>query len=77
MMMQVLGTTVFSGAALAAGATLWSSVSPQWQRIVRLAVGIPETSPLPVTQLAQAERGIVVRHWSASPRQPGAWREAA
>lgn len=77
MMMQFVGTAVFSGAALAAGATMWSSVSPQWRRIVRLAAGIPDATGVAVTALARAERGIVVRQWSPSQRRAVAWREAA
>ena len=77
MMMQVLGSVVFSGAAAAAGATMWSSVSPQWRRIVRLAAGIPDAPYAPLSQLVLAERRIAVRRWSASTRPLPAWREAA
>ena len=77
MMMQVVGTLVFSGAAGAAGLTMWSSVAPQWRRIARLAVGIPEASFAPLSQLVQAERRIAVRRWSSPTRLPVAWREVA
>ncbi len=77
MITQLVGTVVFSGAAGLAGSTIWSSVAPQWQRIARLAVGIPEVSYAPLSQLVQAERRIAVRRWSSPVRLPLAWREVA
>ena len=67
-MMQVLSTLVFSGAAVAAGGTVWSSVAPQWRRIVRLASGHAEASFAPLSQLVRAEQRIAVRRRSAGSR---------
>ena len=77
MITQVLDTAVFSGAAGIAGATIWSSVSPQWHRIVRLASGRPEQGFTPLTALVCAERRIAVRRWAATSRPGADWREAA
>ena len=77
MIMQLVGTMVFSGAAGVAGSTIWSSVAPQWQRIARLAVGIPDASYAPLSQLVQAERRIAVRRWSSPMRLTIARREVA
>ena len=85
MLMQIVETAVFSGAAAAAGGTLYASVAPQWRRIVSLAVGHPEMEHAPLRQLVQAERRIAVRRWSASSRpalgpmtaQPSTWRAVA
>ena len=77
MMMQVVSSVVFTGAAATAGATVWSSVAPQWRRIIRLAAGIPDETYAPLTQLVQAERRIAVRRWATPMRTMPAWREAA
>ncbi len=77
MITQVVGMVVFSGAAGLAGSTIWSSVAPQWRRIVRLATGIPDVSYAPLSQLVQAERRIDVRRWSSLARPMFAWREVA
>ena len=53
-MMQVVSTLIFSGAAIAAGGTIWSSMAPQWERIVRLASGRPDVSFAPLSQLVRA-----------------------
>ena len=77
MITQILGTAVFSGAAGAAGVTIWSSVAPQWRRIVRLAAGHPEQSFAPLSQLVRAERRIAVRRPVTVLRPMAEWREAA
>ena len=77
MMMQFVGTVVFSGAAAAAGMTVWASVAPQWRRIVRLAVGMPDTEYAPLTQLVLAEHRIAARRWATPTRSQPAWREVA
>ena len=77
MVMQVVASLAFSGAAAAAGATIYSSVVPQWRRILNLAAGHPETAFAPLTQLVQAERRIAVRRWSASSRPALDWRAVA
>lgn len=78
MMMQLVDTIAFSGAAAAAGWTLWSSVAPQWERILRVAAGQPDPVVAPLAQLARAERRIVRRSPISAPRPfPAGWREAA
>ena len=77
MVMQVVASLAFSGAAAVAGGTIYTSVAPQWWRILRLASGRPETAFAPLTQLVQAERRIAVRRWSATSRPASDWRAAA
>ena len=77
MMMQIVGLMTFSGAAAAAGATIYASVAPQWRRILSLAAGNMEVSTTPLHQLVQAERRIAVRRWSASSRPVLPTRAAA
>lgn len=77
MVMQVLASLAFSGAAAAAGATIYTSVAPQWRRILSLAAGNPEVSFAPLTQLVQAERRIAVRRWSTASRPALDWRAVA
>ncbi|MGI4732069.1 MAG: hypothetical protein ACRYFW_10000 [Janthinobacterium lividum] len=77
MMIQVVDTLMFSGAAAAAGTVIWSSVAPQWRRIVDVATGRPDPYFAPLSQLAQAERRIAIRRWSTSTRVQPAWREVA
>ncbi len=76
-MMQMLASLTFSGAAALAGATIYSSVVPQWRRILRLAAGYSETAFAPLSQLAEAERRIAVRRSLVAVRSAIAWREAA
>jgi hypothetical protein len=48
--MSVLGTVagiIFSGAAAAGGTIIVRSIAPQWQRILRLAMGHIEPMPGP------------------------------
>ena len=77
MMMQFVDTMAFSAAAAAAGWTLWASVAPQWERILRVAAGQPDPVAAPLAQLARAERRIVRRSYVAMGRPAPAWREAA
>ena len=80
-MLYVLDTLAFSAAAIVAGATVASSVAPQWRRILRLAAGIQDEQFAPLTQLVVAERRIAVRRWAAAGQPSSAmtqrWREAA
>ncbi|WP_174285880.1 hypothetical protein [Sphingomonas bacterium] len=66
-MQMVIDIMVFSGAFVAASATIAMTVAPQWHRIVRLAAGHPETAYAPLASLVHAERRIAVRHWAAAP----------
>ena len=77
MVMQVLASLAFSGAAAVAGGTIYSSVAPQWRRILRLASGKPDAAFAPLTQLVQAERRIAVNRWSSTSRPAVDWRAAA
>lgn len=65
--MVVLGILVFSGAFAAAVGTIAMSIAPQWQRIVRLAMGNVEPAFAPLHTLAVAERRIAVRRWASAP----------
>ena len=76
-MMQMLAGLAFSGAAAMAGATIYSSVAPQWRRILRLAAGYPETAFAPLTRLVEAERRIAVRRSLVVAWPVADWREAA
>ncbi len=77
MVMQVLASLAFSGAAAVAGGAIYTSVAPQWRRILSLAAGNPEIAFAPLTQLVQAERRIAVRRWSAASRPMPGWRAVA
>ena len=76
-MMQMLASLAFSGAAFAASATIYTSVAPQWRRILRLAAGHPEIAFAPLSQLVEAEGRIAVRRSSPISRPAIGWREAA
>ena len=82
MMVQLVDTVAFSGAAAAAGWALWSSVAPQWDRVLRIAAGRPDPTTAPLARLARAERRITARAYVSSARPAPAsvaamWREAA
>lgn len=68
MVMQVMAGLTFSGAAAFASGTIYTSVVPQWRRILRLASGQPEAAFAPLSRLVQAERRIAVRRWSVASR---------
>lgn len=67
MMMLVVGTLIFTGAAAVSVAVIGMAVGPQWRRIVRLAAGQIEEPFAPLATLAHAERRIAVRRWASSP----------
>ena len=76
-MMQLIPIFAFSGAAAAAGTTIYSSLAPQWRRILALAAGRSEASFAPLSELVLAERRIAVRRWGTARSSPAMWREAA
>lgn len=63
--MAILGMFVFVGALAVASATIWLSLAPQWNRVVRLMTGHVETGFAPLATLAVAERRIALRRWAA------------
>ena len=77
--MLVLSFMVFAGAFAVAGMMIVSSIAPQWDRIVRLALGNVEPAFQPLRTLAVAERRIAVRRWASSPAAAPArrWNAAA
>ena len=66
MVVDLIGSAIFSGAMAMAVAAIWGSVAPQWHRIVSLAGGQAEPGFYPVRQ-ARGERGTAVRGWTAAP----------
>lgn len=62
--MLVLSFMVFAGAFAVAGMMIVSSVAPQWDRIVRLALGNLEPAFVAVPVRTVAERRIVIRRWA-------------
>jgi hypothetical protein len=77
--MLVLSFMVFAGAFAVAGMMIVSSIAPQWDRIVRLAMGNVEPAFQPLRTLAVAERRIAVRRWASTPAPAPAlrWNAAA
>ena len=77
--MLVLSFMVFAGAFAVAGMMIVSSIAPQWDRIVRLALGNVEPAFQPLRALAVAERRIAVRRWASStmPVAERRWNAAA
>ena len=77
--MLVLSFAVFAGAFAVAGTTIVTSLAPQWNRIVRLALGNLEPAFQPLQTLAVAERRIAVRRWASTSAQVPArrWNAAA
>lgn len=77
--MLVLSFMIFAGAFAVAGMMIVTSVAPQWNRIVRLALGNVEPAFQPLRTLAVAERRIAVRRWASMPVQAPArrWNAAA
>ena len=73
-MAVVMQMTVFAGAMAMALAAIWTTVAPQWRRVLRLAAGHVELPFQPLAQLAHAERRIAVRRWAAVP-VPAAMRQ--
>lgn len=73
-MMALVAMAVFTGAMALALTAIWSTVAPQWRRIVRLAVGHVEQ---PREALVQAECRIAVRRWASAPVAVRQWRAAA
>jgi hypothetical protein len=77
--MLVLSFMVFAGAFAVAGMMIVSSITPQWDRIVRLALGNVEPAFQPLRTLAVAERRIAVRRWASTtaPSSARRWNAAA
>jgi len=77
--MLVLSFMVFAGAFAVAGMMIVSSIAPQWDRIVRLALGNVEPAFQPLRTLAVAERRIAVRRWASTTTSSSArrWNAAA
>ena len=65
-MMALMSMMVFTGAMALALMAIWSTVAPDWRRIVRLAAGQMEQPFQPLGVLTQAERRIAVRHWATA-----------
>ena len=66
-MAEVVSMVVFAGAAALALAAIWTTVAPEWRRVLRLAAGHVEQPFQPLAHLALAERRIAVRRWAATP----------
>jgi hypothetical protein len=64
-MMIVVSVLVFTGALVAAIATIAMMIAPQWRRILHLATGHVEPAFTPLATLVVAERRIAVRRWAA------------
>lgn len=77
--MLVLSFMVFAGAFAVAGMMIVSSIAPQWDRILRLAMGNVEPAFQPLRTLAVAERRIAVRRWASTsvPAAARRWNAAA
>ena len=77
--MLVLSFMVFAGAFAVAGMMIVSSIAPQWDRIVQLALGNVEPAFQPLRTLAVAERRIAVRRWASTtaPSSARRWNAAA
>ena len=77
--MLVLSFMVFAGAFAVAGMLIVSSIAPQWNRIVRLAMGNVEPAFQPLRTLAVAERRIAVRRGASTtaPAPARRWNAAA
>lgn len=69
-MVAMVSMMVFAGAFGTSASVIATMVAPQWRRIVRLSMGRTEPSFAPLAQLANAERRIAVRRWSASSPAP-------
>src|SRR5204863_292756 len=77
-MMIVVSVLIFTGALVAAIATIAMMIAPQWRRILHLATGHVEPAFTPLATLVVAERRIAVRRWAAgSPAPAMAWRRRA
>lgn len=69
-MMIVVSVLVFTGALVAAIATIAMMIAPQWRRILHLATGHTEPAFTPLATLVVAERRIAVRRWAAGSPVP-------
>ncbi|WP_294235627.1 hypothetical protein [uncultured Sphingomonas sp.] len=69
-MMIVVSVLVFTGALVAAIATIAMMIAPQWRRILHLATGHVEPAFTPLATLVVAERRIAVRRWAAGSPVP-------
>ncbi len=69
-MMIVVSVLIFTGALVAAIATIAMMIAPQWRRIVHLATGHTEAAFTPLATLVVAERRIAVRRWAAGSPVP-------
>ncbi|WP_312489253.1 hypothetical protein [Sphingomonas sp.] len=69
-MMIVVSVLVFTGALVAAIATIAMMIAPQWRRILHLATGHVEPAFTPLATLVVAERRIAVRRWAAGSPAP-------
>lgn len=65
--MLVLSILIFAGAFAIASGVIIASIAPQWDRILRLAMGHVEPAFAPLQTLAVAERRIAVRRWASAP----------
>ena len=77
--MAVLSILVFVSAFGLSVAMIATSVAPQWQRIVRLAMGHVEPAFTTVGTVMVADRRITVRRWASAPTLVSSrkWRAAA
>ena len=66
-MIGLVAIAVFTGAMAHAVVAIWTTVAPEWRRIVRLAAGHVEQPFRPLAGLALAERRIAVRRWVTAP----------
>lgn len=77
--MMFLSTVVFAGSTTLAAVAIWSTLAPQWRRVLRLAAGHVEQPFQPLHALAVAERRIAVRRWAtvSAPSEMNRLRAAA
>jgi NADH:ubiquinone oxidoreductase subunit 6 (subunit J) len=77
--MAVLSILVFAGALVLSVAMIAMAIGPQWQRIVRLAMGHVEPAFTTVGTVMVADRRITVRRWASAPTLVSSrkWRAAA
>lgn len=69
-MIGLVAMVVFTGAMSLALMALWSTIAPQWRRILRLAAGHVEQPFQPLADLAKAERRITINRWAVPARVP-------
>ena len=73
-MAVVVAMVVFAGALALALAAIWTTVAPEWRRIIRLASGHVEQPFQPLARLALVERRLAVRRWASAPIPVGLGR---